>query len=106
MTSGQSTVTPGVARDSRHAVLGIRGQHRGHVVRPGQRYVERLDPSEQQQQIVASSDFGRDAIDKARAIVEKARSAIGRKDVTALKEQIEGLSRTHRMFKGVVAKPH
>jgi len=27
-----------------------------------------------------------------------------RKDAAALKEQLEGLSRTHRMFKGVVAK--
>jgi molecular chaperone DnaK len=64
--------------------------------------IEKLFP--QVQQIVASSDFGRDAIEKARAIVEKARGAIERKDAAAVKEQIEGLTRTHRMFKGVVAK--
>jgi molecular chaperone DnaK len=64
--------------------------------------IEKLFP--QVQQIVASSDFGRDAIEKARAIVEKARQAIERKDASAVKEQIEGLTRTHRMFKGVVAK--
>ena len=64
--------------------------------------IEKLFP--QVQQIVASSDFGRDAIEKARAIVEKARAAIERKDAAAVKEQIEGLTRTHRMFKGVVAK--
>ena len=64
--------------------------------------IDKLFP--QVQQIVASSDFGRDAIEKARAIVEKARAAIERKDATAVKEQIEGLTRTHRMFKGVVAK--
>jgi molecular chaperone DnaK len=64
--------------------------------------IERLFP--QVEQIVASSDFGRDAIEKARAIVKKARDAIGKKDVAAVKEQIEGLTRTHRMFKGVVAK--
>src|SRR5262245_1721572 len=64
--------------------------------------IEKLFP--QVQQIVASSDFGRDAIEKAKAIVEKARQAIGRKDAAAVKEQIEGLTRTHRMFKGVVAK--
>jgi molecular chaperone DnaK len=64
--------------------------------------IEKLFP--QVQQIVASSDFGRDAIEKARAIVEKARAAIERKDAVAVKEQIEGLTRTHRMFKGVVAK--
>ena len=36
----------------------------------------------------------------------KARSAIGKRDVGAVKAEIEGLSRTHRMFKGVVAKTH
>jgi molecular chaperone DnaK len=64
--------------------------------------IEKLFP--QVQQIVASSDFGRDAIEKARAIVDKARAAIERRDANAVKEQIEGLTRTHRMFKGVVAK--
>ncbi|HEX7600302.1 MAG TPA: Hsp70 family protein, partial [Polyangiaceae bacterium] len=64
--------------------------------------IERIFP--QVEQIVASSDFGRDAIDKARAIIAKAKQAMDRKDAAALKEQLEGLSRTHRMFKGVVAK--
>jgi molecular chaperone DnaK len=64
--------------------------------------IERLFP--QVEQIVASSDFGRDAIEKARAIVAKARQAIQKRDVALVKEQIEGLTRTHRMFKGVVAK--
>jgi molecular chaperone DnaK len=64
--------------------------------------IEKLFP--QVQQIVASSDFGRDAIEKAKAIVEKARAAIEKRDAALVKEQIEGLTRTHRMFKGVVAK--
>jgi molecular chaperone DnaK len=64
--------------------------------------IERLLP--QVEQIVAASDFGRDAIEKARGIVTKARSAIAKRDVGAVKGEIEGLSRTHRMFKGVVAK--
>ena len=64
--------------------------------------IERLFP--QVEQIVAASDFGRDAIEKARAVVAKARQAIEKHDVAAVKEQIEGLTRTHRMFKGVVAK--
>ena len=55
---------------------------------------------------MAASDFGRDAIEKARSIVAKARQAIVKRDVAALKSEIEGLSRTHRMFKGVVAKTH
>jgi molecular chaperone DnaK len=66
--------------------------------------VERLLP--QVEQIVAASDFGRDAIEKARAILVKARHAMAKRDVTLLKSEIEGLSRTHRMFKGVVSKTH
>jgi molecular chaperone DnaK len=64
--------------------------------------IERMFP--QVEQIVASSDFGRDAIEKARAIVAKARAAIGKKDAAAVKGEIEGLARTQRMFKGVVSK--
>ncbi|HSQ66080.1 MAG TPA: molecular chaperone DnaK [Polyangiaceae bacterium] len=64
--------------------------------------IEKLFP--QVEQIVASSDFGREAIDKARGIVTRTRQAIDKKDAALLKEQIEGLSRTQRMFKGVVAK--
>ena len=66
--------------------------------------IEKLFP--QVQQIVASSDFGRDAIGKARGILDKARSAIAKKDIAAVREQMESLTRTHRMFKGVVARPH
>ncbi|MCS6901308.1 MAG: Hsp70 family protein, partial [Myxococcales bacterium] len=64
--------------------------------------IERLFP--QVEQIVATSDFGRDAIAKARAIVQKARQAMERKDISTLKEQMDGLARTQRMFKGVASK--
>jgi molecular chaperone DnaK len=64
--------------------------------------IERLFP--QVEKVVASSDFGRDAIEKARAIVTKTREAIRKQDLASVKEQIDGLTRTQRMFKGVVAK--
>ncbi len=64
--------------------------------------IERLFP--QVEKVVASSDFGRDAIDKARTIVSKTREAVKKQDLAAVKEQIDGLTRTQRMFKGVVAK--
>ncbi len=64
--------------------------------------IERLLP--QVEQIVATSDFGRDAIDKAKAIVGKAKISIERKNIGELKEHLEQMSRTLRMFKGVVAK--
>src|SRR5450432_1003617 len=66
--------------------------------------IERLFP--QVEQIVGTSDCGRDAIERARTILAKARQAIAKRDVPAIKSEIEGLSRTRRMFKGVVAKTH
>jgi molecular chaperone DnaK len=64
--------------------------------------IERLFP--QVEQVVAASDFGRDALSKAQGIIERAKKAIAQKDLTALKEHTDGLMRTQRMFKGVVAK--
>ena len=64
--------------------------------------IQRLFPKVEE--VVAGSDFGRDAIDKARVVVEKARSLIQAGDARGLKEQIEALNRTQRMFKGVVGK--
>ena len=45
-----------------------------------------------------------EAIAKARSAVEKTRSAIAAKDTTQLKEQVDQLARTQRMFKGVVSR--
>ena len=56
------------------------------------------------QAVVAGSDFGRDAIEKARAVVARARELMERGDSAALTEQIDALNRTRRMFKGVVGK--
>jgi len=55
--------------------------------------------------VVASSDFGRDAIGKARSVVERCREIMARKDAAGLRGLMESLARTHRMFKGVVARP-
>jgi len=56
------------------------------------------------EQVVAGSDFGRDAIDKARGVVNKARTLMDKGNVTELADQIDALARTQRMFKGVVGK--
>jgi molecular chaperone DnaK len=56
------------------------------------------------EQVVAGSDFGRDAIDKARGVVSKARSMIEKGSTDELLDQIDALARTQRMFKGVVGK--
>ena len=64
--------------------------------------IEKLFP--EVEAVVAGSDFGRDAIEKARAVVERARMLMERNDASGLKEQIDALMRTQRMFKGVVGK--
>jgi molecular chaperone DnaK len=53
---------------------------------------------------VAASDFGREAVNKARRILKDAKSAIESRDLNQVKSQTEALARTHRMFKGVVTK--
>ncbi len=65
--------------------------------------IERMFPKVEA--IVASSDFGRDAIGKARGVIERARESLARKDAVALRGQMDSLARTHRMFKGVIARP-
>jgi molecular chaperone DnaK len=64
--------------------------------------IERLFP--RVEEVVAGSDFGRDAIEKARAVVAKAREALEIGSADALREQNDALARTQRMFKGVVGK--
>jgi molecular chaperone DnaK len=66
--------------------------------------IEKLFP--QVEQIVATSDFGREAIGKARNVLDKTKQAVEDRDLGALKEHNEALSRTLRMFKGVVSRPN
>ncbi len=56
------------------------------------------------EEVVAGSDFGRDAIEKARGVVGRARTLMQSGDSKGLREQIDALQRTQRMFKGVVGK--
>ena len=56
------------------------------------------------EQVVAGSDFGRDAIDKARGVVDRAKDLVRRRETDALLEQLDALARTQRMFRGVVGK--
>ena len=54
--------------------------------------------------IISGSDFGQDAVKKARAVCERARKAIAARDSAQLRETNEALNRTLNMFKGVVSK--
>jgi molecular chaperone DnaK len=56
------------------------------------------------ERVVGASDFGRDALAKARSVVERARQAVQRKDTIAVREQVDMLERTIRMFRGVVSR--
>jgi molecular chaperone DnaK len=53
---------------------------------------------------VGTSDFGRDAISKARDAISATQVAVNSGKTEAVKQQIEQLQRTERMFKGVVGR--
>jgi molecular chaperone DnaK len=55
-------------------------------------------------EIISGSDFGQDAVKKARAVCDRARQAISAKDLPAVVDSTEALTRTLNMFKGVVSK--
>jgi molecular chaperone DnaK len=56
------------------------------------------------EEVIAGSDFGQDAMRKARSVVERAQNAISMKDPQAVQDSVEALTRTYNMFKGVVSK--
>jgi molecular chaperone DnaK len=53
---------------------------------------------------IAGSDFGQDAVKKARSVIDRARQGIQSRDQQAVTDSNEALTRTLNMFKGVVAK--
>jgi len=53
---------------------------------------------------ITGSDFGADAVKKARGVIERAHRAIEAKDTQAIGDSTEALTRTLNMFKGVVQK--
>lgn len=65
--------------------------------------VEKLFP--EVEEIVASSEFGREALSKAQGVLKKTKEALDAGDSSALRENNEALARTLRMFKGVVSRP-
>ena len=56
------------------------------------------------EEVVTGSDFGKEALSKARDLIDRAKGAIDRKDSEELEEAIETLKRTQKMFKGVLAR--
>ena len=64
--------------------------------------VEQLFPKVSE--IISGSDFGQDAVKKARGVIERCRSAIAARDLPQLTDSTEALTRTLNMFRGVVSK--
>ncbi len=54
--------------------------------------------------MVAGSEFGQEALTKAREIIHRARNAVEEKDLTKLNAEIDTLKRTQKMFKGVLGR--
>ncbi|MBW2731719.1 MAG: molecular chaperone DnaK [Deltaproteobacteria bacterium] len=72
------------------------------VVEKAMDEIERLFP--QVEGIISGSDFGQDAVRKARQVLERSRGTIDERDKAGLQECKEALGRTLNMFKGVVSK--
>jgi len=64
--------------------------------------VEQLFP--RVSEIISGSDFGQDAVKKARGVIERTRGAIASRDLPQLTDSTEALTRTLNMFRGVVSK--
>lgn len=52
--------------------------------------------------MVGQSEFGRDAVQNARAVLTRAASASESRDGEALKRELDSLERTQRMFRGLI----
>jgi molecular chaperone DnaK len=64
--------------------------------------VEQLFPKVSE--IISGSDFGQDAVKKARSVMERTRGAVAARDLPQLTDATEALTRTLNMFRGVVSK--
>ncbi len=64
--------------------------------------IEQLFP--QVETAINGSDFGQDAVKKARGVIERAHRAVEAKDLQAIDDASEALTRTLNMFRGVVHK--
>jgi molecular chaperone DnaK len=64
--------------------------------------IERLYP--RVDEAMSGSSFGKDAVKKARTVLDRARSALAGSDDGALQEATDALSRTLNMFRAVVSK--
>jgi molecular chaperone DnaK len=65
--------------------------------------IERLFP--EVERVVGASDFGQDALGKARGVLNRARDALEKRGGNShIKDHVDGLARTQRMFKGVVSR--
>ena len=67
------------------------------------REIERMLPMVHD--VLAGSEFGKDAIDKANVVLERTRNAIEARDSKALQDNQDSLSRALGLFKGVLSKP-
>jgi molecular chaperone DnaK len=56
------------------------------------------------EQMVTGSEFGLEALSKARDLIDSSKQAVSDRDLTRLKASIETLKRTQKMFKGVLSR--
>ncbi len=108
------TATSGLTEDEIEKMIDenrdlLVGRREDEEVEKARQQAERLIEEIEQlfprvEEVIAGSDFGQDAMRKARAVLKRANAAIEMKDVQAVMDSVEALTRTHNMFKGVVSK--
>jgi molecular chaperone DnaK len=108
------TATSGLTEDEIHKMIDANEDYLVEV-RSGQEFDKKRHEIErvlteihalmpQVTTVIGTSDFGQDAVKKARDVCDKAQQAISERDMGALAELFETLNRTLNMFKGVVSK--
>jgi molecular chaperone DnaK len=95
-----------MAHNNREYMLDRRATEEFDGVRQeAERIMREMDRMFQKvEQTVGASDFGREALTKARELLDNAQQAIGNRDNEKLNEYLESLKRTQKMFKGVLAR--
>jgi molecular chaperone DnaK len=95
-----------MAAESRDYMVSVRQEQQSEVQR--QQLEKLVDEAQvllpQVERVLAGTPFGNDSLDNARAVLSDARSAIQRRDPTALGLISEPLDRTLTMFRGLVQK--
>lgn len=95
-----------MANDNQEYMLDRRASEEFDAMRQeAERIMREIDRSfHKAEQTVGNSEFGREALAKARDLLDNAQQSIDQRDAAKLNEHLEALKRTQKVFKGVLAR--